>query len=432
MSFSFGVFFINVYFCFCFPTSDSLSSRLVEFSALSCRWQVSAMLVGISQLLPFVIGPWADGVRFIGTEYRGQSFQHFRYTNVLAVNNSAANFSGVDAFMPIINDATGCQASLSWKESWASDGKYQMHEPRVQEVGNQIYVSYSTPVRYQGYTLSLGTDSEKIDTSSFLVRASKSAPEDPLALAESDWTIVGMPTWSGEWGSLESRFSFSKVNGNARVSFRQFSSPGTDKILYFYSGTQYLFRPVMLVLMGAGCILWAFFGFLKLANWAWGSLTLSVFMTAIAQIGYAFERAYYRQNMALGVTEVLLALLPVAGCCFQKYLLRVIFAFVLVATIDSILDLTGPHSLPGSNIDVGIHLKSVFEIMAFITATLIARTVAVNRSKHLVANDRVSANSKYSLISVARCTSKKLKIKHMHHIVSCLIRSVVEGESATS
>jgi hypothetical protein len=369
-----------------------------------------AVLAGIWNLLPFVTGPWTDGVRFIGSDYRGQYFQHFRYTNVMAVNQSAANFPGVDAFMPIINDATGCQAgNASWKESWASarGDEYQTHEPLVQEVGNHIYVSYSIPVRYQGYKLSLKTQSGRGDTSSFLVKASKSDVEDPLVLSEGDWTIVGMPTWNGEWASLESRFSFSKDDDNARVSFKftQSSSPDKYKMLYFYPGTQYLFRPVMLALMAAGYILWAFFGLLKLAHWAWGSLTASVIFTAIAQIGYAFERAHYRQSMPLGVTEVLLALLPVAGCCFQKYLLHTMFAFALVATIDSILDLRGPYSLPGSNIDIGIHLKSVLEVVVVFILALVARIVAVKRSKRLVANDRVSANSKPSLTSTARYTS---------------------------
>lgn len=375
-----------------------------------------AIFTGILQLLPFVMGPWADGVRFIGSDYRGRYFKHFRYTNGIAFNGSAAAASGVDAFMPIINDITGCQGEESWREQLASGGdKYTSHDASVRQVGNQIYVSYSTPVPFQGFTLSLRSESGRGDTSSFLVSASEYEGDDSLALPESDWTTVGMPTWSGKWSSWEARFAFSKENGNARVSIAQTPEP---RVLYFYPGTQYLFRPIMQALTGIGCIFWAFFGFLKLAHWAWASLTVALFFAAIAQFGYAFERAHYRQSIALGIIEVCIAFLPIVGCFFQKYLIHTMVAFVFAAIVDSCIDLTRPYSLPGSNIDIGIHLKNMFEISFFLITTVIARYIAINRSTLLVANDKVRTKSAHYILNpIPRACATQLQEQLQHDVV---------------
>lgn len=99
------------------------------------------------------------------------------------------------------------------------------------------------------------------------------------------------------------RFAFSAADGNDLVTM-----PADDenvRELYFHPGDQYLFHPASNIVSCIGTFSWAIFGALKLADAAWFSLTLTTIVSAVCSIGYALERAHYRQSFALGILEVL-------------------------------------------------------------------------------------------------------------------------------
>lgn len=81
--------------------------------------------------------------------------------------------------------------------------------------------------------------------------------------------------------------------------------PTNVRGLHFYPNSQILFHPISNIASGVGLISWAIFGALKLADAAWLSLTISVIVSAICSVGFAFERAHYRQSIALAVFEVI-------------------------------------------------------------------------------------------------------------------------------
>jgi hypothetical protein len=189
-----------------FNSSIIFTSNPLTVGAMKPLAQALALILGLVQILQLWLPLPLIASKFSAVEHLGAYFKHYRYTNLMASNGSTAVTPGVQAFMPIINDETGCQSTVASTETWWSgEKKYKVHGHRVVNGGSSIFVSYDSPVPYLGFSIvpEYGDDVES--TSSFRVFASHHHGDDATSLPEEEWTLVGMPTWNRRWSTLESR-----------------------------------------------------------------------------------------------------------------------------------------------------------------------------------------------------------------------------------
>jgi hypothetical protein len=190
-----------------FNSSIIFTSNPLTVGSMKPLAQAIALFLGLVQIAQFSMPFPNIRFKFSAVEHFGAQFKLYRYTNLMASNGSTAVTPGVQAFVPIINDETGCQSSVGSTETWWSREKnFEVHSHRVVKDGSSIFVSYDSPVPYLGFSIVPEHGDDVESTSSFRVYASNhDGGDDVTSLPEKEWTLIGMPTWNRKMSTLESR-----------------------------------------------------------------------------------------------------------------------------------------------------------------------------------------------------------------------------------
>lgn len=277
---------------------------------------------------------------------------------------------------------------------------------------------------YHGYSLSVGGDDGSSDTRSFGILASASTLADATIVPEEEWVKVGSPVWRPSWPAFELIVpSF----GNDMVSMPPAADGPTD--LLFFEGDGWT-KSVKDLVLAVGLLGFAFFGWLRLADYARMFIVVMMFVYIFFSIDYGIYRAHLRNSIFLAFSNVTIAVVGFLGCYYEQYFLHFLVLNAAISALDGVVDLCLSPSIPGSGVPIGDNLivSTLIVIGAIIIIT--ARWIAINKSTLLVANDRAIYDALWQceMQNDAGVNS----VKHLGEVIRMLGLDVTDDQTCSS